>query len=289
MSRTASLCSLSLALLLAAGCHSQSTTTEEAAHHEATPIETEGTEPAADQNDMAAPVQQEQPVQTPPPAPNPAAQQPSTAKPAAQQPSGTGTAAQQPSGTTATPPAATATAPPQPVVPMIEVPAGTLLQLELKTDLSSGTNVAGDEFKARVLEPVTMGGQVVIPERSRIWGTVTDAASAKKMTGQAHLSLAFEKVELPDGSMHALRASLTEEGVKVGKRTGAVIGGSAAGGALLGKIIGKDTKGAVKGALIGAAIGTGIAAAQKGQDLELPSGTILEIALEEPLRLPEPK
>jgi len=250
----------------------------DAAQEEATPIDTDATDTAADANDMPAK----------PPAPQPSAPQakpaytpPATSKPAAQQP-----AAAQP---TTTPPAATASAPPQPVVAMIEIPAGTVIQLELKTDLSSGTNVPGDEFKSRVLEPVTMGGQVMIPERSRIWGTVTDAVSAKKMTGQAHLSLAFEKVELPDGSMHELRATLTQEGVKVGKRTGAVIGGSAAGGALLGKIIGKDTKGAVTGALLGAAIGTGIAASQKGQDLELPGGTILEIVLEEPLKLPEPK
>ncbi len=275
--RTA-LCTISLVLLLAGGCGSQGTHTGEAAH-EATPIETDATDTAADPNDMDAPP----PQPTAPPV-KPAYTPPATSKPAAQQP-----AAAQPTGGSTTPPATTASAPPQPVVAMIEIPAGTVIQLELKTDLSSGTNVPGDEFKSRVLEPVTMGGQVMIPERSRIWGSVTDAVSAKKMTGQAHLSLAFEKVELPDGSMHELRASLTQEGVKVGKRTGAVIGGSAAGGALLGKIIGKDTKGAVTGALLGAAIGTGIAASQKGQDLELPGGTILEIVIEEPLRLPEPK
>jgi hypothetical protein len=149
--------------------------------------------------------------------------------------------------------------------------------------------VVGDRFKSRVLEPVTMGGQVIIPERSKIHGSVTEAISARKMKGQAQLSLAFDTLELPDGTTYEVSAALTEEGVKVGKRSGAIIGGSAAGGALLGKILGKDTKGAVKGAVIGAVIGTGIAAAQKGQDLELPKGTGMAVVLEAPLRLPVPE
>ncbi|HXI02393.1 MAG TPA: hypothetical protein VNI57_04380, partial [Candidatus Saccharimonadales bacterium] len=195
----------------------------------------------------------------------------------------------QPAAPAPSAPAVTTQAPPQPATPMIELPEGTTLNLELKTDLSSGTNQVGDEFKAKVLDPVTMGGQVVIPEKSKVYGTVTEAVSSKKMSGQAHLTLSFDKLVLPDGSTYAMTASLTQEGVKVGKRTGAIVGGSAAGGALLGKIIGKNTGGAVKGALIGAAIGTGIAAAQKGQDLELPSGSEMAIVLEAPLSVPAPK
>lgn len=264
--------SLSLTLFLAAGCAGEHSTTGE-----------EHGQAAEDTEEMADPTMDGQAMEmNSDEAAMPSA--PAPAKPA--MPSTTG----QGSGTTAPPPSTTtAMQPAAPSVPMVQVPAGTAMVLELKTDLSTATNMPGDEFKARVLMPVTMGGVVVIPERSRVWGTVTDTVSAKIMKGQAHMSLSFDRLELPDGTFHPMSAMLTEDGVKVGKRTGAIIGGSAAGGALLGKIIGKDTKGAVKGALIGAAVGTGIAAAQKGQDLEIPGGAEMNIVLDAPLDLPEPK
>jgi hypothetical protein len=272
--------SLSLALFLAAGCAGdhQSTTGEE--HGQAA----EETEEMADPTMEGQAMEMDADEAAMPAAPAPAKPAATTAKPAMPSTTGqgSGTTAPAPSTTTAMQPAA-------PSVPMIQIPAGTTMILELKTDLSTATNMPGDEFKARVLEPVTMGGVVVIPERSRVWGTVTETVSAQKMKGQAQMSLSFDRLELPDGTFHAMSAMLTEEGVKVGKRTGAVIGGSAAGGALLGKIIGKDTKSAVKGALIGAAVGTGIAASQKGQDLEIPGGSEMNIVLDAALELPEPK
>lgn len=262
-----------LAMLLAVGCTSEHSTTGEGQEQAM-----EGT------NEMAEPAMEETAMEME----EPAAQQPAAA-PAPSRPS----PPPQPAATPPPTPSPRETAPPpapaQPAMATVRLPEGTTLLLELRTDLSTKTNMVGDEFKARVLEPVTMGGMVMIPERSTVWGTVTETVSAQKMKGQAQMSLSFDRLELPDGTFHTMSAVLTEEGVKVGKRTGGIIGGSAAGGALLGKIIGKDTKSAVKGALIGAVVGTGIAAAQKGQELELPKGTEMSIVLETPLDLPEPR
>jgi hypothetical protein len=171
---------------------------------------------------------------------------------------------------------------------MVELPAGTVIEMELAGDLSSKLSKQGDPFTAKVIDPVTMGGVEVIPAGSTVHGTVTQAVSAKQMSGQAVLSLAFTQVTLPDGNEVAISASLTEKGKKIGKRTAGIVGGSAAGGAVLGRIIGKDTKGAVVGALLGAAAGTGIAASQKGQELKLPAGTGLAIEIDSPVRVPVP-
>jgi len=171
---------------------------------------------------------------------------------------------------------------------MVELPAGTVLELELVDALSTRISMAGDTFKARVIDPVSMGGKVVIPLDSIVEGTVTEAVSAKKMTGQASLKLQFTQVKLPSGHSVEISAMLSEKGKKIGKRTAGIVGGSAAGGAVLGRIIGKDTKGAVVGALIGAAAGSGVAASQKGQELKLPAGTGLSIEIETAVQVPVP-
>ena len=186
-------------------------------------------------------------------------------------------------------PTATASRPPAPPKPtLVEVPTATVLEMELATALSTKTSKAGDAFQAKLIDPVTVGGQVVIPEGSVVEGTVTEAISANKMTGQASLSLQFSKLTIPSGESVAISGMLSQKGKKIGKRTAGVIGGSAAAGAILGRIIGKDTKGAVVGAAAGAAIGTGVAASQKGQDLDLPVGAGLSIELQGPVEVPVP-
>jgi hypothetical protein len=169
---------------------------------------------------------------------------------------------------------------------MIEVPAGTVLEMELVDALSSKTNVVGDTFKATVTDAVEVGGLEVIPAGSVVEGTVTEAVSAKKLSGQASLSMEFNRLVLPDGHSVLISAMLTQKGKKISSRTGAVVGGSAAGGAVLGKIFGKSTKGALVGAALGAAVGTGVAASQKGQELKLPAGAGLSVELQNPVQVP---
>src|SRR5882724_10324502 len=233
---------------------------------------------------------------TPPPAPPPQ-EAATTPQPTTGQPAATGQAATprpRPAAQAHAPgsqnpvPTATAFKAPPAREEMIEVPAGTVLEMEIVEALSSKTNVLGDAFHAKVTDAVTIGGQTVIPEGSIVEGSVTEAVSAKKMSGQASLSLEFSKLTLPDGKSVAISGMLSEKGKKIGRRTGAVVGGSAAGGALLGRIIGKNTKGAVVGGLLGAAAGTGVAATQKGQELKLPEGTAFHIEMTGPAQVPLP-
>jgi hypothetical protein len=221
-----------------------------------------------------------QPAQQPPPqpAPEPAPQQPAPRKQPPAQP--------RPAASTPAPTTTTHQPPPPPEPKMVELPAGTVIEMELVDNLSSKLNKAGDTFMAKVIDSVEMGGQVLIPAESMVEGTVTQAVSAKQMTGQAILTLHFDKINLPSGDEVPISASLTEKGKKIGKRTAGIVGGSAAGGAVLGRILGKDTKSAVLGAAVGAVAGTGIAASQKGQELKLPAGTGMAIELEQATNVP---
>jgi len=164
----------------------------------------------------------------------------------------------------------------------LTVPVGTLIDVRLNDPLGSATSRVGDTFTASTLDDVVVAGEVAIPRGSRISGTVTEAKEAPRGAGNARLTLAFGQLTLPGGYSTRIVASLSERsGSKKGRNAG-IIGGSAAGGALLGRILGKDTRGAVVGSIVGGAIGTAVVVSKEGEQVELPSGTVLTIELEQP-------
>ena len=69
--------------------------------------------------------------------------------------------------------------------------------------------------------------------------------------------------------------------------TGKKVGGGVALGALIGAIAGGGG-GALKGAAIGGAAGTGVAVATKGQQVRVPSETVLEFTIQQPLSVQIP-
>jgi hypothetical protein len=112
---------------------------------------------------------------------------------------------------------------------------------------------------------------------------VTEVQSLKAIGGRAKIGFALETLELPWGDRVAIRAQHLALGKSETKKDAATIGGAAAGGALLGRIIEKDdkTKGTLLGAAVGAAVGTAVAHGTKGEELHLPAGTTLDVALDE--------
>lgn len=167
------------------------------------------------------------------------------------------------------------------------VPAGTRLQLEFVDGVSSASSRPGDGFRARVTNPISVGGDVVVPAGSIVHGTVSEVVPLKKIGGQAKLTMDFARLELPDGTAANIHATVREIGKSETGRDAATIGGAAAGGAVLGRVLSKkqENRNTVIGAVVGAAAGTAIAAKTKGQEIELPAGTALEIALDQPAEL----
>ncbi len=173
---------------------------------------------------------------------------------------------------------------------VVTVPAGTMLAVELQETLSSASNRPGDAFTAVLVEPVALGGEVVIEAGSVVTGRVAQAVPSKKIGGRARLGLEFTRLALPSGGETQVAASFHSQGKSQTKKDAATIGGAAAGGALLGRIIGHDrgqeADGTVVGAVAGAAIGTGIAASNRGQDVTLAEGSTIRVQLDLPAKVP---
>jgi hypothetical protein len=103
------------------------------------------------------------------------------------------------------------------------------------------------------------------------------------MSGSSQLTLELTDIVI-NGTAYPLLTS-TFKGKGEGKKTaGKVIGGTGL-GALIGGIAGGGT-GAAIGALAGAAGGTALAASKKGEQLQIPSESLLEFRLEQPVPLP---
>lgn len=199
-------------------------------------------------------------------------------------------AASEPTAETPAPAAAETPVPAEPETPAprrprtveVTVPAGTMLDVEIEDGLSSATSQAGDTFRARVTQDVLAGDWVAIPAGSTIYGSVRQAVPLKKIGGTARLDLDFDRVELPTGESADIAASFAGQGANETKKDAATIGGAAAAGAILGRVIDKrhKGKGTILGAILGAAAGTAIAANTKGEEVELPAGSVVGLRLD---------
>jgi hypothetical protein len=169
------------------------------------------------------------------------------------------------------------------------IPAGTTLDVELTSTLSTKTNQTGDLFTGKVTEPILYGGEEVVPEGSSVRGHLTFVQPPGRVKGKAEMRLVLDAIKTPDGQNYALAAALQDvkgpAGVTVkgnegtvqgpGKDTkgGAVETGVAAGvGAGVGAIA-DGGSGALYGAAIGAIVGVAHTLAKHHGDAVLPPGT----------------
>lgn len=160
------------------------------------------------------------------------------------------------------------------------IPVGQELDVRLATTLSSATAQLEQRFEATTVIDLKQGDAVLIPAGSLVRGVVKSVEPAGKLDRSGKLTLAFDQITVR-GRDYPIRATATQVFESGGiKEEAATIGTAGAVGAIVGGIIG-----GLKGALIGAAIGTGgVIAATDGKDVELPSGTIVRLRFDSPLR-----
>jgi len=167
----------------------------------------------------------------------------------------------------------------------ITVPAGTRILIRMIDSLDTNKQKTGDRFTASLETNLQAEDVVVAPRGSTVHGRLAQASSAGKMSGSSQLTLELTDIVI-NGTPYPLLTSTYEmKGKGEGKKTaGKVIGGAGL-GALIGGIAGGGA-GAGIGALVGAAGGTAIAASKKGQQLQIPSESLLEFRLGQPVKLP---
>jgi hypothetical protein len=99
----------------------------------------------------------------------------------------------------------------------ITLPAGTACKILLLRNISASKSHAGDVVQARLLDPVVLDSQVVLPAGSLFEGSVVKARPPRWLSRAGSLSLTFTSLLLPDGDRVPVTASLA--GVEVDRRS----------------------------------------------------------------------
>jgi hypothetical protein len=167
----------------------------------------------------------------------------------------------------------------------ITVPAGTRILIRMIDSVDSSKQKTGERFRSSLEANLQANDMVVAPRGTMVYGRLAQASSAGRMKGSSQLTLDLTDIVI-NGTAYPLLTSTYEiKGKGEGSETAKKVVGGAGLGALIGGIAGGGT-GALIGLGAGVAGGTAIAASKKGEQLVIPSESLLEFRLEQPASLP---
>lgn len=167
----------------------------------------------------------------------------------------------------------------------VTVPAGTRILIRTIDPIDTTKQKTGYRFTATLEANLQADDVVVAPRGTTVYGRLAEASSAGRMSGSSELTLELTDIMINGSNYPVLTSTYQIKGKGEGKKTaGKILGGTGL-GALIGGIAGGGT-GAAIGALAGAAGGTAVAASKKGEQLQIPSESLIEFRLEQPATLP---
>jgi hypothetical protein len=163
----------------------------------------------------------------------------------------------------------------------IRIPDGTEISVRLEQPVSSATAQEEDRVRATIQRPVRVGGQVALPAGTEIRGIVRDAVPAERLRRAGRLQVSFDSLYVNHARIDLRTRVVSLESQEEGRETARKAGI----GAIIGGVVGGLLKGKT-GVLVGALAGGGVVMAQRGEDVELPEGTILKVRVERPVTVP---
>jgi hypothetical protein len=177
--------------------------------------------------------------------------------------------------------------PPRPAFRNITLAPGTTLPIRITQTLDSATTQQGETFTGTVAADIVTDGVVVIRTGTPVTGRVVAVQEAAHYKGSSLLT-----VELTDINRHGEKISVNTDPYSVqgkgrGKNTAEKVGGGAAVGAILGGILGGG-KGAAIGAAAGGGVGAGANTITRGEQVQIPSETLIRFNLTNTLSLRVP-
>lgn len=213
-------------------------------------------------------------------------------------------------------PAVTASAPtpnapqtPAPVKKTYTVPAGTKVLLQLRSGINTKSARAGDGVYLASTFPVVVGNRVMIPAGVYVQGVVDRVERAGRVRGRAQLDMHFTSIIFPNGSVveipgmvnslpGARRQTVKDDGEGTiqqdgdkGRNASKTAEIAIPTGGTIGSIGGLDSGHPLAGGIAG--VGAGLATVglvslfTRGADVNIETGTQVEMVLQRPLLLEE--
>lgn len=166
-----------------------------------------------------------------------------------------------------------------------ELPSGSEISVRLIDSVDSDRNDRGDEFRASLEDPITLGNDVVVPKGADAKVRLVTEQESGKLTGKAGLTLQLVSITVDGRTIPVESSDVSEYSGSRGARTAKSAAAVGAVGAIIGAIAGGG-QGAAIGAGAGAAAGAGAQTVMKGQRVRIPSETILTFTTQKPVQLP---
>jgi hypothetical protein len=173
---------------------------------------------------------------------------------------------------------------PAPAAPggQVVVPAGQSLLVRMIDGVDSKKNNVGDIFHASLETDLTINGALVARKGTDIYGRLAEAKEAGHFSGSAELQLELTRMVINGQDYPVVSSDYNVKGKGRGSNTAEKVGGGAVAGAIIGAIAGGG-RGAAIGAGAGSAAGAGVQVLTRGQQVKVPSETLLEFRLQQPV------
>lgn len=169
----------------------------------------------------------------------------------------------------------------------VTVPAGTRIMIRMIDGVDSSKNHVGDKFRASLEENLVANGVVVASKGADVYGRLAEAKEAGHIKGKSQLKLELTDISINQQLQPIMTGEYDVAGKSRGSNTAKKVGGGAAAGAVIGAIAGGG-KGAAIGAGIGAGAGTAVQVFTRGEQVRVPSETLLEFRIEQPFTVTLP-
>jgi len=163
------------------------------------------------------------------------------------------------------------------------VPAGTRI-LVRTTDPLDSRNRAGSIFAGTLETNIQVEGRTAVRRGTTVHGRLAEVRSAGRRTGSSQLTLELTDIIINGSAFPILTNFFEIRGRGEGASTARNVTRGAGLGALLGVAAGGG-RGAAVGTLAGAATGN-VISGRRGEEVILPSGSLIEFRLSQPVALP---
>ena len=161
------------------------------------------------------------------------------------------------------------------------IPAGQSLLVRMIDSVDSAKNHVGDIFHASLETDLTVNNTLVARKGADVYGRLAEAKEAGHLSGSSELQLELTRMVIDGHDYPVVSSDYTLQGKGRGSNTAKKVGGGAVAGAIIGAIAGGG-KGAAIGAGVGSAAGAGVQVLTRGQQVKVPSETLLEFRLQQP-------
>jgi BON domain len=177
--------------------------------------------------------------------------------------------------------------PPAPEFRNITVPPDTTIPIRITQTLDSATTQQGETFTGTVATDIIEDGLVVIRQGTSVTGRVSAVQEAAHYKGSSLLTVELTSINRRGEKLAITTEPYSVEGKGRGKNTAEKVGGGAAVGAILGGILGGG-KGAAIGAAAGGGVGAGANTITRGEQVQIPSESLIRFRLTNTLSLKVP-